>query len=161
MGEELTNEIKAGIGYLQSQLKDGASMTMHLRGSIAQVVYSSTSDVEKYTELFEIKPLSNPIGKAIANIFEHVCTDCMREDYNFKDPYFTSLIKSYFECLTITYGELVPITKTMARAILRHKLSTHQVVYSSIGQDKHLAIDNADHPIFDHDRSFYLKVKTC
>lgn len=102
--------------------------------------------------------LHNPISAMIEKLLSEICTDCIKVDYYFADPFFCSLVSAYLEVLINQYGECVPINRTMAQAILGHSLTKHSVCF----KDKDgllLRVGSKDDIQFeDETQAFFLKV---
>lgn len=79
----------------------------------------------------DVKPVELPSYCAFEDILDNVlsdmCTDCLKLDYHFKNPFFIDLCKAYVNSLVHTYGSEVPITRTLAIRILQYKLHPGQV----------------------------------
>jgi len=153
---EVSEQVKAGIAYIQSLMKPGQVMTIVFEPHVSTGIIDGDDP-----ELFKVVANGmNPIGKMMEAIFQNVCTDCMKDDYNFKNPFFVDLIEAYFHALVVNYGELVPITRTMAKVIFEHKLTNYKVVYASETHNMHFTVESSDSVIFDTERAYYLKVNT-
>lgn len=133
-------------GLTYSQLQIGAvGISSFLCGELEETVRYDTH---------------NPIQAVLDSVFEEVCTDCLKLDYYFQDPFFVSLIKGYIEGLIAKFGNEVPVTETIARVCLIHPLTKHSIGYrAEYGSGLLHIIDDANHQAFDENQAWFLKVK--
>lgn len=126
----MDNNVKAALTYLASALDLGNNeeVVISLKGDKAFV---SNSDLLT-GESLNLKQQLNPVLDILDHISEEMCIDCLQIDHYLADPFFISLAKAYVASLVIDHGSQVAISKELAIAILKHKLSTGSVVFKTI-----------------------------
>lgn len=151
---ELPEDTKSAIIHLYNLLnRDGLAdfSSLDFHDDKAVFVYG------EFEEVVECN-VHNPIQAVLNNVFEEVCTDCLKLDYYFADPFFVSLIKGYLEGLVAKYGNIVPITKTIAQVSLKHSLTKHDVCFK-VGEELYV-VDNCESQMFNNPtRAWFLRVK--
>lgn len=134
----MTNQLRSALIHVASLMKQEDYVEVnfqHNKGEVECILTKEEEGVMIKPHTFYKLPITptthNPIAAIIASISDEICNDCIKLDYYFKDPFFISLIKAYIEVLVQQYGTTVPITRSLARAILMHSLSEHKVYYKA------------------------------
>lgn len=154
----MTNKSIYALTLLQSQLNlnDGEEVIVSITNN--NVTIADTSDILNIKQL-RINSKINPLQDLINHVNEEMCNDCLKSEYYYRDPFFKSLVKAYIDGLVYEFGDTVPITRTLAHAIVEHKLSEHEV-YVFI-YDKYIRMDDHELAAFNekYEYKFFLKCK--
>lgn len=159
----LSNKLQSAVKYVHSLMGEYPATISITRNEIqnyARYDFEPYAGCRRSEELDLSTPYHNPIAAMIENVLSDVCTDCLKDEYAFNNPFFVSLIKGYIEVLIHQYGERVPITRTLAQVIVQHFLSEHDVL--ALIDDVDIIVETAKSPLFKQGAGhlFFLKVKT-
>lgn len=158
VNNKLTPSVKSTLIYLQSLLGEGEQAAIVIDGNEISI---ATSAKEAETPIVIFKgdtdtPI-NPIQHMLDHINDEMCSDCLKQDWQFKNPYFVDLVESYIDSLVHTYGLSVPIPYELARAILLHQIGDYRILGTSSRGSYY--INQVEVVEKYKDWTFYLKVK--
>lgn len=149
MTDKLLNALKHTTALLNAEGYQAVNINTNKHDQITTVYttkYSESPGTVRFGDTDVISFPTNshsPIEGIIENVLGEICTDCLKDDYMFKNPHFVSLIKAYVEVLVNQYGNTVPITRTLAYRIVTDKLSKHPV-YVRNGDVKSKVVEWSD-----------------
>lgn len=144
--------------YLQSLLAEEEMINVSVSG---EKITIATNDEELVDPIIlgEAWKGINPIQHMLYHVNDEMCSDCLMEDWQFKNPYFVDLVESYIDSLVHTYGLNVPIPYELARAILKWDLSDYDVLAKKEGKWDHTTLTAELLEMqYKRDYTFYLKV---
>ena len=137
---ELNPKLLSTLSYLSSLLdpQEEVMFSFH-KGSVR--LANLTNLTIKEVNIPEYCALEDMID----SLMYDMCTDCLKADYNFKNPFFIDLCKAYIHSLIHTFGDEVPITRTLATRIIEHKLHPGQVTARQCDMVVHINSPNSDY----------------
>lgn len=123
---KLTPSVISTLIYLQSLVGDGEQISLHITEDEISVITEDKEFIDPI--ILKGEHVSNPIKNIITHINEDMCTDCLTQEWQFKNPYFINLVGGYVNSLVHTYGLNVPIPYELASAILKWDITDYDVV---------------------------------
>jgi len=160
---ELSPKVKSTLIYLQSLLEEGEELTISVKPAKILVACKDDDLVSPIT--LQVEEGINPLASLIEHVNDEMCTDCLTQDWLFKHSYFYSLAKSYIETLVHQYGTNIPVSYELARAIVVHDCTDHEVLARNKDRPNDLLVitKEANEAYLEHLKkegwSFYLNGK--
>lgn len=160
----MTDKTIAALQYLYSTLdfseQQSFTFSLDIDGTTTQEVEVIQDNGECLIgQEFVINPDDyhlNPIQNMIDAINKEMCLDCLSIDYLLKDPFFLSLIDAYIESLFIEFGSEASISKDMAYALFKNKLTEYNIYYA--GYEDYVLLNEHNIDLFDTDEFIITNV---